>query len=218
MKLHTRCGRTLNVTRFTPQGLPTRMSRVVLDTSFASYDEDELWTSLTAEEARRLAGLLLLQAAAVESGPRAVPGVVEAVSVAGDAYAIRVRGHELTVDQPLTEGGTDTAPTPVELFVAAVAACAAHYAGRFLDRHGAGREGFSVRAEFQMADDRPPRVASLNLTVTAPTLQAEKQAALRAVVSHCTVTNTLAQAPEVVLAVRSASSGETDRDAETTQR
>ncbi|WP_308027065.1 hypothetical protein [Streptomyces olivaceus] len=46
------------------------MSRVVLDTSFASYDEGELWTSLTAEEVGRPAGLLLLQVAAVESGCR----------------------------------------------------------------------------------------------------------------------------------------------------
>ncbi|MFE9028369.1 OsmC family protein [Streptomyces iakyrus] len=39
-----------------------------------------------------------------------------------------------------------TAPTPVELLVAAVASCAAHYAGRYLDRHGESREGLSVRA------------------------------------------------------------------------
>ncbi|MFF4469730.1 OsmC family protein [Streptomyces sp. NPDC001599] len=194
------------------------MGRVVLDTSFASYDEDELWTSLTAEEARRLAGLLLFQAAAVEPEPSAAPGVVDVVPVVADAYEVRVRGHVLTVDQPLADGGKDTAPTPVELFVAAVASCAAHYAGRFLDRHGAGRDGFSVRAGFRMADDRPPRVASLRLTVTAPSLPAERLAALRAVVSHCTVTNTLVQAPEVMLEVRGTPSGETDLGTETSAR
>lgn len=89
---------------------------------------------------------------------------------------------------------------------------------RFLDRHGAGRDGFSVRAGFRMADDRPPRVASLRLTVTAPSLPAEKLAALRAVVSHCTVTNTLAQAPEVMLEVRGTPSGETDLGTETSAR
>ncbi|WP_239109667.1 MULTISPECIES: OsmC family protein [Streptomyces] len=218
MKLHTHCGRTINVTRFTPRGLPKRMGRVVLDTSFASYDEDELWTSLTAEEARRLAGLLLFQAAAVEPEPSAAPGVVDVVPVVADAYEVRVRGHVLTVDQLLADGGKDTAPTPVELFVAAVASCAAHYAGRFLDRHGGGRDGFSVRAGFRMADDRPPRVASLRLTVTAPSLPAEKLAALRAVVSHCTVTNTLAQAPEVMLEVRGTPSGETALGTETSAR
>ncbi|WP_077797027.1 OsmC family protein [Streptomyces sp. JHA26] len=207
MKLQTRCGRTINVTRFAPQELPARMGRVVLDTSFTSHDEGELWASLTVEEARRLAGLLLFQAAAVEPQPRGVPGVVEVVPVVGDAYEIRVRGHVLTVDQPLADGGKDTAPTPVELFVAAVASCAAHDAGRFLDRHGAVRDGLSVRAEHrmaedQMAEDRPARVASLSLTVVAPALSPERLAALRSVVSPCTVTNTLRRAPDVELDVR----------------
>ncbi|MFD3733708.1 hypothetical protein [Streptomyces sp. NPDC058632] len=53
-----------------------------------------------------------------------------------------------------------------------------------------------------MADDGRPRVGSLALTVLAPALPPQRPAALRAVVSHCTVTNTLAQAPEVVLEVR----------------
>ncbi|CAL9279961.1 OsmC family protein OS=Streptomyces rochei OX=1928 GN=G3I25_13410 PE=4 SV=1 [Streptomyces rochei] len=201
MKLHTRCGRTINVTRFAPQGLPAQMGRVVLDTSFSSHDAEELWASLTTEEARRLAGLLLYQAAAVDPGAPEAPGVVEVLPVAGDAYAIRIRGHELTVDQPLTDGGKDTAPTPVELFVAAVASCAAHYAGRFLDRHGAGRAGLRVRAQFRMAADRPARVASLSLTLVAPQLPTERLAALRAVVSHCTVTNSMASPPEMELRV-----------------
>ncbi|MFJ9720728.1 OsmC family protein [Streptomyces sp. NPDC101213] len=213
MKMQTRCGRTLNVTRFAPRGLPALMGRVVLDTSFESHDEGgELWASLTAEEARRLAGLLLFQAAAVDPETGGRPGAAEVVPIAGDAYEVRVRGHVLTVDQPLSDGGKDTAPTPVELLVAAVASCAAHYAGRFLDRHGADRDGLSVRAEFRMADDRPPRVAGISLTVLAPDLPPHRLAALRAVVSHCTVTNTLAQAPEVELDVRCATGPEAVED------
>lgn len=103
----------------------------------------------------------------------------------------------LTVDQPRTDGGRDTAPTPVELFIASVASCTAHYAGRYLDRHGLTRDGLTVRADFRMADDRPARVASLSMTVHAPSLPAERLAALRAVVSYCTVSNTLADAPDM---------------------
>ncbi|MGC9501565.1 OsmC family protein [Streptomyces sp. WG7] len=179
------------------------MGRVVLDTSFSSHDADELWASLTATEARRLAGLLLYQAAAVDPQAAEAPGVVEVLSAAGNAYAIRIRGHELTVDQPLTGGGKDTAPTPGELLVAAVALCAAHCAGRFLDRHGADRADLRVRAEFRMVDDRPARVASLSLTVVAPELPPEEVAALRAVVSHCTVTNPVASPAEMELRVLS---------------
>ncbi|MFI8091022.1 hypothetical protein ACIF9R_22330 [Streptomyces sp. NPDC086080] len=56
-----------------------------------------------------------------------------------------------------------------------------------------------------MADDRPARVAALAVTVLAPSLPPRRLAALRAVVSHRTVTNTLARAPEVGLDVRCAS-------------
>ncbi|MFF0677508.1 OsmC family protein [Streptomyces tendae] len=57
--------------------------------------------------------------------------------VAEVAFEVRVRGHVLTVGQPRTDGGRDTAPGPVELFIASVAPCTAHYAGRVVD--GAGR-------------------------------------------------------------------------------
>jgi putative redox protein len=42
-------------------------------------------------------------------------------------YVATVRGHEVRVDQPLAAGGTDEAPTPVELFVVSLATCVAYY-------------------------------------------------------------------------------------------
>jgi hypothetical protein len=44
-------------------------------------------------------------------------------------------------------------------------------------------------------------VASLTLTVVAPDLPPEKVAALRAVVAHCTVSNSLTRPPETELRV-----------------
>lgn len=208
MKMTTCCGRTLNVARLASHDLPTSMGRVVLDTPRALHDGGTPWLSLTAEEARRLAGLLLFQAAAVEPALDEPAGWVDVTPVAGDAFEIRVRGHVLTVDQPRTEGGKDTAPTPVELFVASVASCTAHYAGRYLDRHGLSRDGLTVRVDFRMADDRPARIASLSVTVHAPSLPADRLTALRAVVSHCTVGNTLARAPEIQVHVRCEPDGE----------
>jgi uncharacterized OsmC-like protein len=203
MNMKTHCGR--------PTGLPPGTARVVLSAPLAVRDDEcdseEPWLSLTPEEARRLAGLLLFQAAAVDPEPSGTPGEAEVTPIAGDAFEIRVRGHVLTVDQPPDAGGKDTAPTPVELFVSAVASCAAHYAGRFLDRHDLTRDGLRVRARFRTAEDRPPRVAALSLVVEAPTLPPERLGALRAVVSHCTVTNTLARPPEMSLEVRCADGG-----------
>ena len=118
--------------------------------------------------------------------------------VAGEAYEVAVRGHRLVVDQPADAGGQDSAPTPTELFVASLATCVAFYAGRYLTRHGYSRDGLAVSAGYDMASDRPARVGGICLTVRVPAgLPPERWAALRAVVSHCTVHNSLASPPSV---------------------
>jgi len=123
--------------------------------------------------------------------------------VAGEAYEVAVRGHRIVVDQPAEAGGQDSAPTPTELFVASLAACVAFYAGRFLTRHGYSRDGLAVSAGYDMAGDRPARVGGIRLTVRVPAgLPPERWAALRAVVSHCTVHNSLASPPPVSIDLR----------------
>jgi uncharacterized OsmC-like protein len=120
--------------------------------------------------------------------------------VAGEAYEVTVRGHQLVVDQPAEADGQDTAPTPTELFVASLATCVAFYAGRFLTRHGYSRDGLAVSVGYQMATNRPARVSGIRLTVRVPAgLPPERWAALRAVVSHCTVHNSLASPPPVII-------------------
>ncbi|MEV4859097.1 OsmC family protein [Streptomyces ossamyceticus] len=123
---------------------------------------------------------------------------LEVTHVEGDAYTVDVRGHRLQVDQPLQAGGTDTAPTPTELFAASLATCVAFYAGRYLQRHRLPQAGLRVRTEFTMAADRPARVASLRLAIVPPPeLPERRRAALLAVASHCTVHNTLHQPPPI---------------------
>ncbi|BEL05949.1 hypothetical protein Q0Z83_041400 [Actinoplanes sichuanensis] len=129
-------------------------------------------------------------------------GHVDVGHLDGDTYQIRVRGHHLTVDQPADAGGTDKAPTPTELFAASLAACVAFYAGRYLHRHGYDRTGLRVRAEFDMATDRPARVTAIRVTVQPPAgFPAERLPALTAVAGHCTVHNTLTHPPAVTVTV-----------------
>jgi putative redox protein len=115
----------------------------------------------------------------------------------GDRFAIDVRGHEILVDQPISDGGTDEAPTPTELFVASLASCVAYYARRFLARHELPTDGLAVRATYAIAP-RPARVGELQIELTVPHgVPAERRDALLAVASHCTVHNTLLDAPDV---------------------
>src|SRR6266545_1791870 len=72
----------------------------------------------------------------------------------GDRFAVEVRDHVITVDQPLADGGQDTAPTPTEMFVASLAGCVAFYAHRFLARHHLPSAGLAVMTEYT---DQPGR-------------------------------------------------------------
>ncbi len=124
-------------------------------------------------------------------------GRIEVAFLADEAYAVHVRGHHLLTDQPVEDGGHDTAATPVELFVTSLASCVAFYAGRYLARHGYSRDGLAVSADFEMAV-QPARVGAVHLRVrTPPGLPQERARALHAVAAHCTVHNTLHQPPAV---------------------
>jgi uncharacterized OsmC-like protein len=115
----------------------------------------------------------------------------------GDRFRIAVRQHTISVDQPASDGGEDTAPTPTELFIASLASCVAFYARRFAARHDIPTDGLAVTAEFSMAS-HPARVGEITLQLHVPAeLSPEQQAALVAVTSHCTVHSTLMQPPEV---------------------
>jgi hypothetical protein len=66
--LRTGCGRELVVSRLRLDGLPHPVRRVVLGIGCQPYDQDEVWVSMTAAEARQLAGQLMVQAAVLEDG------------------------------------------------------------------------------------------------------------------------------------------------------
>jgi putative redox protein len=137
------------------------------------------------------------QATATQTPARTGAGL-DVVFRCGESYEVSVRGHRFAVDQPADAGGDDSAPTPTELFVASLATCVAFYAGRYLTRHGHNRDGLGVIVTYRMADDRPARVTDIRLTVHVPQdLPEERWPALRAVVSHCTVHNSLITPPAV---------------------
>ena len=124
----------------------------------------------------------------------------------GDRFTIVVRGHEITIDQPVDDGGGDAGPTPSELFVASLAGCVGYFAERFLVRHEIATEGLGVHATYEYSKDAPSRVASIDVRLTVPDgFPGSKLPALMKVVDRCTVHNSLRQAPQVEISTVSAS-------------
>jgi uncharacterized OsmC-like protein len=114
---------------------------------------------------------------------------------------VRIRDHQLTVDQPRHAGGDGTGPTPTELFAASLAACVAYYGGRFLARHGLDPADLRVDCEFALTTS-PNRIGSISLRVVPPAgMPGRLTEAMRAVVSRCTVHNTIVEPPDIQLAM-----------------
>lgn len=121
----------------------------------------------------------------------------------GDRFVITVRGHHITLDQPVSDGGTDAGPTPTELLVASLASCVAFYGQRFLLRHQITGD-VSVDVQWGMASS-PSRVSSVAISVEAPDLPIQLESRFLKVIEHCTVHNTLSLPPKVVIALFRAS-------------
>jgi uncharacterized OsmC-like protein len=131
------------------------------------------------------------------------PGSVHGATVrhlGDDRFAIEVRGHAFTVDQPIADGGTDTAPTPTELFVAGLASCVGFYARRYLARHQLATAGLKIDAVWSMGR-APTRVDQVDIRIGLPTeVPVEHRQRLLAFAEHCTVHNSLREPPTVNVA------------------
>ena len=73
----------------------------------------------------------------------------------GDRFRATIRGHQLVIDQPVEDGGTDAGPTPTELFVAGLASCVAFYAERYLRRHHLPVDGLAVDCTYAFGPVAP---------------------------------------------------------------
>lgn len=132
----------------------------------------------------------------------AAPAAVVVTYAGGDALRIAARGHELLSDQPVEDGGEDTALTPTEIFIGGLGACVAFYAERFLRRNALSTDGMKVECTYLWAES-PHRVGEIEIHVEAPGLTEARRAAFSRVVEHCTIHNTLVQPPAVRIVVGS---------------
>lgn len=115
----------------------------------------------------------------------------------GESFDIRVRGYALISDEPITLGGDDEGPTPTELMVAGLAACAADEVVRCLAAIGEKFEPTEVGGDFAW-DAEGGRVASIRLSVTLPCeLSASTREKVLQAMMSCPARKMLAEPPSV---------------------
>jgi uncharacterized OsmC-like protein len=120
---------------------------------------------------------------------------------AGSAFAIRVRGHEVTCDMSADDGGQDGGLSPVELLAGSLGACIAMMVQRYCQGHGYVDGEVMVSLTVELADE-PKRVRSIVVDLEVPRdLPEKRREAIRRLARCCPVHETLRTPPELDLDV-----------------
>jgi putative redox protein len=111
-----------------------------------------------------------------------------------------IRGHTILADQPVTAGGEDAGPTPPELLLAALGACATHYAHEYLEARS-----LDLIPEARVIAEKaqhPARLSRFRVQLLVGDLEERHRLGLLRAVSHCLIHQTLVSVPKVEVEVQ----------------
>lgn len=106
----------------------------------------------------------------------------------GYQTAMTVRGHAFAADEPTDLGGSDTAPTPVELLMGSLASCTAITLRMYARRKGWTLEGLEV----QVAYTSTPTPTFIKQIAVRGELDDVQKARLLEIAERCPVARLLA--------------------------
>lgn len=81
-------------------------------------------------------------------------------------FQVKIREHEIILDQPEPKG-TDSGPTPSEVFMSSIGTCALYYMVNFLKRHNIQTDGIQVEVDWERFSN-PDRYDNISLKVNFP--------------------------------------------------
>jgi len=127
---------------------------------------------------------------------------IVAIPADGARITAVVREHEVRTDQPARGGGTDSAPTPLELLSASLASCIALYVNRYCVNEGLQSEGLAVEVK-PFWRENPGRIGRFEVVLHVPdTIPGDYHADLLEVAEKCPVHHTLLSGPELGVTVQ----------------
>jgi uncharacterized OsmC-like protein len=104
-------------------------------------------------------------------------------------FNIQSRSHSILCDQPVENGGEDSAMTPPELMLASLGSCAAFYAVQYLKTRNLAESGVEVSVTADKLK-QPARLGNFNIHVVCPvplnedTLQSPPEIKIELAISH----------------------------------
>jgi len=116
---------------------------------------------------------------------------------------VRLGNHVLSFDQPTSvRDGEDRGPSPLDVLVASVAACAHYFGVAYLNARGI--EAYPLSVEVEAEKERVPaaRLGRLSLKVRVPAgLDAKHVAGVLRAIKSCPAYGTLVHPPEIEVTV-----------------
>ena len=113
----------------------------------------------------------------------------------GKVVTAFTHGHSIKTDQPLDNGGENSAPSPFDLFLASIGTCAGIYVKSFCDKRQIPSEGIKLiqKTVFDKETDLP---TSISIDIRVPEGFPEKYlSSLISVAELCKVKKTMYNPP-----------------------
>lgn len=113
----------------------------------------------------------------------------------GKVITAHLNGHKIVTDQPINGGGTNTAPSPFELFLASIGTCAGIYVKGFCDQRGIPADNIKIiqSMEYDRATGLPSDI-KIDIQLPADFPEMYKEAVIK-VADLCKVKKTIANPP-----------------------
>ncbi len=113
----------------------------------------------------------------------------------GKIVTAHTHGHSIITDQPVDNGGTDTAPAPFDIFLASIGTCAGIYVKSFCDNRNIPAEGIKIIQTHEWNQETGLPTA-IRLDIKLPAGFPEKyKASLIHVAELCKVKKSIANPP-----------------------
>ena len=105
------------------------------------------------------------------------------------------KGHDIKTDQPVSGGGTNSAPAPFDLFLASIGTCAGIYVKSFCDQRGIPTDNIKIiqSVDYNM-EKRLPSKIKLDIQLPADFPEKYRNAVISAA-DLCAVKRAIADPP-----------------------
>jgi ribosomal protein S12 methylthiotransferase accessory factor len=114
----------------------------------------------------------------------------------GKVITAHLNGQIIRTDQPLENGGGNSAPAPFDLFLASIGTCAGIYVKSFCDRRQISTEGIKIIQTMEFDNEKKtPSLFKLDIQLPSGFPEKYKEAVINAA-ELCLVKKTINNQPE----------------------